>query len=390
MSITDKTSKDRTPKIAILATVSATVKSFYGGQFKALKDAGFECVVITADDQEFRETENEFRFVPMPFTRILSPLKDFFVLLKLISLFRKEKFDIVQYSTPKAALLGSIASFVARVPNRLYMLWGLYYQDKQGKSRTMFRFIEKVICKFSTQVFPNSYGIRDFVIKDSVAPKEKCQVLHNGGACGVDLKKFDPSKFAAQRTEIRTELGIGEDDVVIGVFGRLAGHKGVNEAVAAFDKISQGNKNAYLLIVGTEEQKDRLQTKTRELIQSHPRIKKLGWQVSLVPYYAVIDIYCLASYREGCPQSPLEAQAMKVPVVLTDIDGSREVIEDGKTGFLTKPKCQESLIASLTELIDAPQLRSDFGQASRERISNMFDQEDMIREIIAHRTGLLM
>lgn len=378
------------PKIAILTTVSITIKAFYAGYVEALNKANIETTVICADDPDLRHfLPCETNFIPLEFTRVLNPLKDLKVLWQLFRIFRRERFDLVQYSTLKAALLGSIASFFARAPIRIYAVWGFYFEGQEGIKKILFRFLDKITCFLSTLISPDAHEMVDFAEKQGLTKRSKCEVILNGSACGVDLEQFNPQKNWHHREQMRSRLKIPLDSVVIGVFGRLTGDKGVNEIVAAFRQLTQQLNNVFLLVVGKQEEKDRLLPQTEQAIRNHPQIRTLGWQKTLLPYYATIDIFCLPSYREGFPQSPLEAQAMELPVVSTNVIGPRESVEDGETGFLVEPKSSKALIEPLKKLILDAELRKQMGQKGRGRIKQKFDSKDVIRAIVEHRLKLL-
>lgn len=381
--------KDIQYKLASLTTVAGTTRAFLKGQFEALSRAGIHTTVICAEDSDVRQfLPKETNFIPAEFTRVFSPLKDIKVLCKLYRIFRKEKFDIVQYASPKAALLGSVAAFLTRVPVRIYLLWGLYYEGQMGVHKSMHKCLEWFICLLSTHILPNSHGMADLIVRQKIAPERKCEVLLHGSACGIDFEEFDLDKWRLQRNSVRKELGITEDNILIGVFGRLTGDKGVNEAVDAFRQIAQQVPDAYLLVIGNQEEKDNLRPATVEEIKKHPRIVSLPYQQSLLPYYAAIDLICLPTYREGFPQMPLEAQAMEVPVVSTDISGVREAVVNNKTGFLVRPRNSDALIVPIMKLIHDKSLRSQMGREGRKRVSEMFNQKDIIQAVVQHRLKL--
>ena len=378
------------PKIAILTTVSITIKAFYAGYIEALNKADIETTVICADDPDLRHfLPCETNFIPLEFTRVLNPLKDLKVLWQLFRIFRRERFDLVQYSTLKAALLGSIASFFARVPIRIYAVWGFYFEGQEGIKKILFRFLDKITCFLSTLISPDAHEMVDFAEKQGLTKRSKCEVILNGSACGVDLEEFNFEKWKHSREQMRGRLKIPQDGIVIGVFGRLTGDKGVNEIVAAFRKMAQELDNVFLLVVGRQEEKDKLLPETEEIIKTHPQIRTLGWQKTLLPCYATIDIFCLPSYREGFPQSPLEAQAMEMPVVSTNIMGVRESVVNNQTGFLVEPRSSKALIEPLKKLVSDAELRKQMGQNGRKRIEQMFDSKNVIQAIIEHRLKLL-
>ncbi|MGA1979144.1 MAG: glycosyltransferase family 4 protein [Sedimentisphaerales bacterium] len=383
--------KSSKPNIAIITTVSFSIQAFYKGQIEALRKAGIKTSVICADDSGIRDfLPSETDFFQVDFTREHNPWKDIRTLWQLLMIFRQEQFDIVQYSTPKAALFGSIASFLTRVPLRLYLLWGLYYEGQKGITRVILRFFEKLICLLSTHVLPDSREMVDFIVQQRLTKRSKCDVILNGSACGVDLEQFNPEKWKQDGERIRSELGIPKAAVVIGVFGRLTGDKGVNEIVSAFKQIIQEHDNTFLLVVGRQEQRDKLLPDTENTLNNHSKVVHLAcWLKNLIPYYAAIDIFCLPSYREGFPQSPLEAQAMGKPVITTDILGARESIVDNQTGFLIEPKNSKALAEALKKLLLDPTLRIRMGAKGRERVKQMFDSRVFMQAMVHHRLKLL-
>jgi len=376
--------------LCILTTVAGSIKSFYEGLLEGLNKAGIKTTVICADDAELRDfLPPETVFIPVGFTRALTPYQDLKVLWQLYKIFRRGKFDIVQYSTPKASLLGSIASFAARIPLRIYILWGLYYTGQTGVKRFILKSLEKKICSISTHILPIAHEMVSLVENEGLAKSSKCDVMLNGSACGVDLQRFDPKKWSKARNEIRDKYQIPERAVVIGVVARLTGDKGINELVSAFVEIAEEISYVHLLIVGGQEEKDRLRPETEQTIKAHPRIHAVGQQRDPIPYYMAMDIFCLPTYREGFGEVNLESQALGLPVISTNVIGPRESIKDGETGFLVEPRSSKALIAPLKKLILDPVLRINMGRKGRQRVEQMFARQDMMQAIVKHRLGLL-
>ncbi len=378
------------PKIGIVTTVSLSVKLFYPDQLRALRDAGFDITVLCAPDPELPSLlPDGVRYLSVDFTRSMNPWKDLKCLLQLWRIFRRERFDILQYSTPKASLLGSLAAWLARCPIRIYILWGLYYIGTAGFNRWLLKTFEKIICRISTHILPISHDMIRFVESEGLAPQRKCEVMLQGSACGVDLDRVDPETWTPYRDPIRDQYQIPRDAVVIGTVARLTGDKGINELVQAFDRISTTDSLVYLLLVGDQELKDRLQPATEQIIVRNLRIRAVGWQNNPLPFYAAMDIFCLPTYREGFGEVNLEAQAMELPVVSTNTVGPRESVEDGITGFLVEPRNSEALVEPLRKLIARPDLRTLMGKAGRRRVREQFDRKEMIKAVIRHRKALL-
>ncbi|MGA2677725.1 MAG: glycosyltransferase family 4 protein [Sedimentisphaerales bacterium] len=378
------------PKLCIITTIAGSIKSFYRGQIDALNRAGFKTTVVCAYDAALAsELPADTDFVPVNFSRVISPFKDIIALWQLFRLFRKRNFDIVQYSTPKAALLASIASFTARVPIRIYILWGLYYTGTKGFGKFILKSFEKIICCLSTHIVPIAHEMVAFAESEGLAPAAKCEVMLNGSAKGVDLQLFDPDKYRDAGRHVREQYNIPAEAVVIGTMARLTKDKGICELVTAFEKLARDIQTIHLLIVGEQETKDRLPQDIGQMITSHPRIHAVGRQNMPVPYFAAMDIFCLPTYREGFGEVNLEAQAMKLPAVSTNIVGPRESIADGQTGFLVEPRNSEALIQPLRTLILDAALRRQMGDKARQRVEQMFDQNDMIEAVVRHRHKLI-
>jgi len=376
--------------LCILTTTSSSIRAFYQGQLEALNKAGFKTTVVCAEDNQLRGfLPSETAIVAMGFTRVLSPIQDIKTLWRLYRFFQSRKFDIVQYSTFKASLLGAIAAFATRVPIRIYILWGLYYMGQSGLKRFVFRLIEKLICRMSTDIVPIAHEMVDLVGTEGLDKASKCEVILNGSACGIDFEKLECRKYPDGRRRIRKECDLPEQAVVIGVIARLTGDKGINELVAAFTKIAEEIDDVYLLIVGQQEEKDRLLPVTEKIIASHPNIRSVGWQDNPIPYYMAMDIFCLPTYREGFGEVNLEAQAMGLPVVSTNVIGPRESVDSGQTGFLVEPRSSKALVEPLKKLILDPEMRKNMGQKGRERVEQLFNRDDWIQAMVRHRLRLL-
>ena len=382
--------QNRKHSLCILTTVSESIEAFYQSPIEALNEAGFETTGICAGGPDVHSfIPKDTNLIQVEFSRVLSPFRDIKVFWKLYRIFRKHRFDIVQYSTPKASLLASIAAFLARAPIRIYILWGLYYMGQRGLKKFMLKTFERIICLLSTNIVPISREMTGFVEAEGLAKSSKCEVMHNGSACGIDLEKFNRAKRPNARKEIRDNLNIPADGVVIGIVARLTGDKGINELVTAFTDMAEEIPYIYLLVVGPAEEKDRLKAQTDNKLSTHPRIRAVGRRKDAMPYYMAMDIFCLPTYREGFGKTNLEAQAMELPVVSTDVIGPRESIQQGQTGFLVEPKSSKALVKPLEELVMNPELRRKMGQKGRKRVEQMFKQEAVVQAMVEHRLRLL-
>jgi glycosyltransferase involved in cell wall biosynthesis len=387
---------DRRPapvgRLAMVTTVPTTVKAFYKQQLEALIDAGFQVTIVSSPD----DPSNSFlpsgaQFVPVVMTRRLTPLTDLKALWRLCRLFMREQFEMVQYSTPKASLLAAIASWVAKTPHRLYLVGGLYFFGQEGFRRRVFRLFEWMICSLSTRVMPVAREISAVLEQAGITRASKCTALHHGSACGVDLSLFNMERFSGRRASVRKEHNLPQDAIIIGAFGRLVTDKGMKELVGAFVSIAERRDNVYLFVVGAFEDNDPPPSEIVKTLQTHPRIRLLGWQPreALPELYVTLDVFCLPSYREGFGVTLLEASAMGVAVVATDIPGCREAVADGETGLLVEARNTDALLEGLERLINDERLRDRLARNGRRRIEARFDARDVVRAVVQDRLSLL-
>lgn len=380
-----------TVRACLVSSTGNNVRVFFRGQFAYLHERGFHFTVVTNDPS--REAlalpkEAEYRHVPL--ARSITPLADLRSLVRLFRLFRRERFDLVQYTTPKGALLGSIAAWVARVPVRLFLLWGLYYVGQKGLKRRLFKAFDRLACRLSTHVTFDGFDIRDFAVAEGLCTADGSSVVGQGSDNGIDLAVFDPARWKEAGAEVRRQWQISADAVVIGSVMRLVGDKGINELVAAFQRLAEESESVYLLLVGRLEDRNPPLPETLAAMKEDPRIIVTGYQLDVLPYYAAMDVFALPTYREGFSAVNLEAAAMTLPVVTTDAVGARESIVDGETGFCVPVADATRLCEALGRLVGDPVLRRRLGAAGRRRVERDFEQSVFWDALHRHRESLLV
>ena len=377
-------------KLCIMATVPMSIVSFYGKQLDYLKEQGFDVTVITSPDTNLIDKISpSCKLVLIPMSRKITPLKDMISFFRITKVIREGRFDIIQYSSPKAALLGSICGFLFSIPARLYLMWGIYYTGQAGLKKKLLKIIEKVTCFFSTHASPDSKGNYDFALDEGLCPAYKMSVVGKGSANGVDLERFNPQKLKQKGQAIRESLNIFQEAFVVGFVGRLCRDKGVNELVKAFLALSKKCNNLYLLFVGPKEDMGNEYEKEVQLtLDKNKRIICVGHQDNPEEYMAAMDIFVLPSYREGFGIVNIEASAMELPVISTDIPGPRDSVINDKTGILVPVKTAEPLEEAIYKLCKDAKLRQDMGKAGRIWAEN-FKQELIWQEIVKHRLSIL-
>ena len=367
-------------KLLRLTTSDISLNSLIKGQLKYLSQE-FDVVGVASDTgvlQMVGEREG-VRVVNVPMHREISPLADLKSLFALVRLFKKERPDIVHSNTPKARLLGMIAAMLCRVPNRIYTVTGLRFETTSGLLRFVLKTMERITCLCATKVIPEGDGVKRALIRERIT-KKPMQKIHNGNINGVDLEWYNRTeeieKYAA---EIR-----GASNAFTFVFiGRIVRDKGIVELIDAFTRLCNECYDVKLRLVGRFEDKlDPLPASTREAIDSNNKIEFAGYQTDVRPYLAASDVLVLPSYREGFPNVVLQAGAMGLPVIVTDVNGSDEVIELGVNGLIVPKYNSDALYDAMLSMVNEPEKTAKMAAVARNIIIEKFDQQDVWAETL--------
>jgi glycosyltransferase involved in cell wall biosynthesis len=381
-----------TPRLAHLTTSDISLSLLLGHQLQAYRDAGFEVTGISAAGPWCADlAARGIRHIAIPaLRRSWAPVADARAFLALAALFRKERFDIVHTHNPKTGVIGRIAARLAGAPVVVNTVHGLYGTDGSRLRRTAYLTLERIAAACSDFEFCQSREDLDTLRVLRIVRPDRS--LHIGN--GVDLSVFDPR--AVDRRAVRASLGIGDADVVIGAVGRLVWEKGLREIFAAAERLTAARPRARFLVVGPAEdgKADAVPAAVTADLERRGIVRFLGLRRDVRDLYGAMDIYVLASYREGFPRSAVEAAAMGLPLVLTSIRGCREVVTDGVNGLLVPPGDAAALEAALRRLIDDPDLRARFGRVNRQAAPSRFDERriigqilDVYRMLLAERRG---
>lgn len=380
-----------------LVHVTTVPDSFglYRGQIKFMKDRGFEVHLVSSPGKLLDETEKreaiQVHAVEMP--RRLSPWEDMVALYKLYLLFQKMKPTIVHASFPKGGLLGVIAARLAGRPAIVYGMRGLRFETSCGWRRALLFATEKVACSLADRVIANSFGNQQrALLLKLVHKKEKIQVVANGSSNGVDAQnRFNPEKLPPDsRSRLREQYQISDEACVIGFVGRIVKDKGIIELEEAWQKLRNMYPGLYLLLVGPIELHDPLPAPVLERLQSDHRVIFTGQLGDTAPLYTMMDIMVLPSYREGFPNTPLEAAAMQLPVIASRIDGCAEAVVDGVTGLLVPVKDSNSLTRAIQTLVTDPIRRRKLGENGRRRALEKFTPEGIWQGLYEIYTELIV
>lgn len=372
-------------RVARVVTTPLTISLLLSDQIVQIREAGIDLTLISGDEQELGRLSRELgvKAKSIPMVRQPSPYRDLKSLFSLYRYLRREQFDIVHSSTPKAGLLSAVAGKAASTPIRLHTFTGQRWATLSGFSRQLLKFFDRLIATLSTQTYADSESQKEFLIEAGIVPPEKICVLGSGSISGVNIARFSQETWGeTHRRQTRRQLGIAEDALIIAFVGRVTGDKGIIELVDAFSNISKLNSSVYLLIVGPRETElDPIPVRTSQSIEQNSQIIATGFTSTPEQYLAVADIFCLPSYREGFGTVVVEAAAMGLPAVATQITGLTDAIIAGKTGLLVPAKDPEALSEALLQLIEQPALRQQLGAAAKARVEEEF-QDSYVNNLV--------
>ena len=372
------------PKLLRISTVPLSLDLLLKGQFAFMQQNGFEVFLASSEGKEIQniEAETGIKVHLLPLKRNISLLNDLRALWATYILIKRIQPDIVHTLTPKAGLIGMMASCLASVPVRIHTFTGLIFPSKKGLFQKLLILMDQLLCKCATHINPEGEGVKRDLIQYQITSKP-LKILAHGNVNGIDLNYYDKSLFTeSKKQDLSKALNIAPTDFVFTFVGRLVGDKGINELVEAFTQLSTppplegAGGRTKLLLVGTEEPKlDPLSPETQRQIKEHPGIITVGWQEDIRPYLAISDAFVFPSYREGMPNVVLQAGAMGLPQIVTDINGSNEIITHGINGIIIPPKQVQALEEAMHLLLEDESYRNSLSQNARDIIAKSFDQK---------------
>ena len=364
-------------KLIRITTVPISLEKLLENQARFFK-THYAVTLVSAqkDELEALAKDQGVAFFPLQITRKITPLQDLRCLLQLVRFLQKEKPHIVHSHTPKAGIIGMLAAFIARVPVRMHTVAGLPLMEAKGMKKRILYAVERLTYRCATHVYPNSKGLMDFIQKKHLAEKTPLQIIGKGSSNGIDTRYFNTESISDQElTKCKKKWAIAQDDFVFLFIGRLVGDKGINELVAAFEQLSSKLPKAKLLLVGPQETTlDPLAKSTMNAIDQNPRIISTGYQQDVRPFLKSAQVFVFPSYREGFPNVVLQAGAMGVPCIVSDINGCNEIIEDEINGFVVPPKQIQPLVEKMQFLYKDLEKRTIFIERTQTLIVTNFER----------------
>ena len=363
-------------KLIRSATVPSSLDVFCRGLLRELSE-DYEVVALSSPGNELSVIARRegVRTIAVAMERHISPVNDLVSLCRLVRVLRRERPDIIHSMTPKAGLLCMMAAWMVRVPVRIHTFTGLVFPTSKGLKRRLLMLTDALTCACATHVVAEGQGVRNDLLRFGITRKN-VRVLGHGNVRGIDLRNYDRTPKVMQRAaEIRREMGAEDDSFVFIAVGRLVGDKGIRELVEAFSRLLKEHPDAHLLLVGDEEpQLDPLPAATKGTITACPNIHAVGNQADVRPYYAAANALVHASYREGFPNVVIEAGAMQLPCIVTDINGSREIIINNQNGLIVPSHDADSLYAAMQRFADDTQLVGTLSSNARRLVAERYEQ----------------
>ncbi|RUR12751.1 glycosyltransferase family 4 protein [Legionella sp. km772] len=379
-------------RIARVSTIPFFVYTQLRTQLEALADSGALVSIITSDDELSKKIKTiqgcTFKFLFI--ARKINPFSDLIALIKLWRIFRKEKYQIVHSTTPKAGLLCAIAAKLAGVPICIHTFTGQPWVTMTGIKRFLVKWSDKLIAKLDTYCYADSRSQCDFLIKNKIIAPNKLNVIGNGSLAGVDINRFSHDNFSDEdKIKLKAQYDIEPSAKILLFVGRVTREKGIFELIEAIQNLINKGQNIVLIVLGPFEQHNEQDVRSYAEKMCGKRVVFAGFHQEPERFMFASDLLCLPSYREGFGTVVIEAAAMGLPVIGTNIYGLKDAIIDGETGLLVEPKNSEQLTQVLDQLLSDDSLRRIMGNKARERARINFDSKQCNELLIKEYEHLL-
>ena len=376
-------------KLCVVTTVESTMESFVIPAMRYFVEQGYHVTLICNMTPSFiTKYSEEFNLIPVKMARGFS-MKDMLIKpFEFYRIFRREKYDYVQYATTNAAWYASVASWMARVPVRVNCLWGLLYTACSGLKRKFFWLAEKVPCLFSNNFTVASHKIMEIAIADKLCSRSKGSVIGAGGTVGVDVNIFDYTKRVEYSASIYEKYPILKGKTVFGYVGRIDVDKGINELLSSFLSLNAPD-TALLLIGPMDTVRSGLDAGLLKEAESNPNIIFTGFTKDVAEHLSVVDILVHPTYREGFSMVIQQAMAMRCAVITTDIPGPSEVIDNGNCGLLVPVKDPSALTEAMRTFLFDESLRKTKADNGLNRVNEYFTREKMVKLTFENRIKMI-
>lgn len=371
-------------RICFICTHSLTLATLYKGLFPYLGRQGYKIDVVVGDREYTDFDPRHFGTIHphiVPMSRMPHPLKDPVALFRMFRFLKAGKFDIVHVSTPKAALLGSIAGKAAGA-RVIFVYRRCVYELMSGFKRWLFRENDRITCTFSDLVLPISNQIRTFLLEERVSPMSKIRMIGSGSSNGIDVNRFNPRNVtAAQTAELRASLSISPDAPILLFLGRVSGEKGVDLLPELLERVRHRHPETVMIVAGPEDKRDPPSERTREIFATHEAIRRIGYVADPSPFFALCDLFVFPSYFEGFGNVLLEAAAHERVAIGFDVPGVQEAIAHRESGILVASGDVAAMSEEAIALFADPEALHAMALRARARVENQFSNEVIWAEL---------
>lgn len=366
-------------KLFRISTVPTTLESLLNDQLRMVNEH-YEVVAVSSPGKGMAvlwEREG-IRTIEVPMERRISPVKDFISLIRMIRVFAKERPYMVHSMTPKAGLISMLAGWITRIPVRMHTFTGLVFPTATGWKQRLLMWTDRLTCACATHVNPEGEGVKRDLMTYGIT-KKPLQIIGNGSICGVDMAYFDRTESVMKQAAAYREEG----SFTFCFVGRIVRDKGINELVSAFVRLHEKYPQVRLLLVGPFEKKlDPVSPETEKAIQEYPAIRFMGFQPDVRPFLEASEALVLPSYREGFPNVVLQAGAMGLPSIVTDINGSNEIILPNENGVIVPSKDEEALYRAMENFLLHPEEVERMAKKTRSMIASRYDRKVLWKALL--------
>jgi len=363
--------------IARIATVPFFLYTQLKSQIVYLAEAGMDVTMISGEGEEvsYLPQAANCRHVTIDIPRRMDIYGDMLAICRLYTLFKREKYLIVHSTTPKAGLASAIAGALAGVPIRLHTFTGQPWITMKGPVGVVARLADRIIGRLNTRCYADSNSQRLFLVENGIVQKDRIDVIGSGSLAGVDMKRFNKDLMSIdEKTSLRESLSITGENIVLIYIGRVTKEKGVCELLSVMNQLKHETPSVVLLVVGPlDEEVGGKGGISKAQIEELENVRYVGYTSEPEKYIAISDVLCLPSYREGFGTVVIEAAAMFVPTIGTNINGLRDAVVDGETGILVEPRDIGSLSSAILGIVRSPDKIAYMGQAAFLRCKKLFN-----------------
>ena len=378
-------------KLIRITTVPISLKILLKNQLRFV-NKHFEVIGVSSSGKELEEVQRDegIRTIELNMSRKITPIKDLVSLVKMIFLLMEEKPNIVHTHTPKAGIIGMMASWITRVPHRLHTVAGLPVMEASGGKKKILLWVEKITYACASKVYPNSMGLQKYILEHNLTNKSKLKIISHGSSNGIDTSYFNRTdKVLSQAKEIKENYNL-KNNFVFCFVGRIVKDKGIDELMYAFNTLFQEVNNIKLLIVGDfEENLNPISEQSHSILEKNKNIINVGFQKDIRPYLAASDCFVLPTYREGFPNVILQASSMELSSIVTNINGCNEIIKHNENGLIVEPKDKDALYSAMKQYLEDKKLLEKLSSNSRKDIITKYDRKQFFKFLLEEYNKVL-